>query len=106
MTVLMKVDGVGLVGFPLVRRLVVDDVQAFDYQKATGGGDIALPTNQIAALAALLVRTLDQPATVKLGNIVVNAGGIVIVFDAAPTTSTIANASGSPTTVQGLGGGT
>lgn len=104
LTLLVKQDGVP-VGQPFVRRVTVDDVQNFDYQKATGGGDTAFPLNAITTLSALVVRVLDQPTTIKLPSIALNAGGLVVVFDGVPATPTIANASGLPTTVQGLGGG-
>jgi hypothetical protein len=106
LTVLVKQDGVAVPGFPWVRRIVVDDVQPFDYQLASGGGDTVVPTAAIASLHALLVRALNQPTTVKLPSIALAAGGIVVVLDGVLTTPTIANASGAPTEVQGLGGGT
>lgn len=106
LTLLLKQDGLPVPGFPLVRRVVVDSVQEFNYQKATGGGDVAFPTNQITTLHVLLAQSLNQTTTVKLPSIALAAGGLIVVFDGVPATSTIANASGSPTTTLGVGGGT
>ena len=116
LTVLLKLDGVEVSGFPLVHREAVDSVQPFEYQKATGGGYVALPTNQLATLHALVVRSLDQPVTVRLNGqsdagVSLAAGGLLLVFDGTlnagvATNATVQNASGSTTTVQGVGGGT
>jgi len=105
LTVLVEQDGLPLVISPIIRRVVVDDVQGFYYQLASGGGDVALPTNQIAALDVLVVQALERATTVKLPSIALDAGGVVIVCGGTPTTPTIANASGQPVTVQGVGGG-
>lgn len=104
LTLILKQDGVP-VGQSIVRRVAVTDVQAFDYQLASGGGDVAFPVSAIAALDVLVVQSLDRVTTVKLPTIALDAGGIVVVFGGTPTTPTIANASGSPTTVVGVGGG-
>lgn len=104
LTVDLEIDGVKVQGFPLTRRLTVDEVQHFDYEEAADNDTTtfsALPTAQIASIQALILRPLEQPITLRLdgasdAGIVINAGGMVIIMDAtidagASTNATVNN---------------
>lgn len=116
-TISAKLNGVELqsLGFPVRRRLEVDEAQAFDVTRASGGGYVALPTAEMGEIQALLVRT-DRAATLRLdaqsdAGIVINAGGLVVLVDVdidagASTNATLDNSSGSDVQVKGLAAGT
>ena len=114
-TVIIKRNGRDVAGFPYQKRMVVDELQSFAYEKATGGGYETLPTTQIATLQALVL-TVDQAATIRLdgqsdSGIVLNAGGLLLALDitadaSSTTNATIDNSSGSTAVVTGLGAGT
>jgi hypothetical protein len=42
-TVIIKRNGRDVTGFPYQKRMVVDEIQQFSYEKATGGGYETLP---------------------------------------------------------------
>ena len=63
-TVIIKRNGRDVTGFPYQKRMVVDELQQFSYEKATGGGYETLPTTQIATLQALAL-VADQALTVR-----------------------------------------
>ena len=105
-----------LSGFdPIVRRITCDESQGFTYEKATGGGYVAVPSNQLDTIQALLL-TADQALTVRLdgqtdAGIVLGAGGLLLIVNAtidaaAATNVTIDNSSGSTANVKGLAAGT
>ena len=114
-TVIIKRNGREIAGFPYQKRMVVDEIQSFAYEKATGGGYETLPTTQIATLQALVL-TVDQAATIRLdgqsdSGIVLNAGGLLLALDitadaSSTTNATLDNSSGSTDVVTGLGAGT
>lgn len=116
LTIAAKLDGVPVSGFPLVRRAEVDEVQGFKYERVTGGGYTALPTDQLAEVNALVLRAIDQAITVRLANqsdagLVLNAGGILIIagatINSGPTTNVrLDNNSGSVANLDGVAGGT
>ena len=89
-----------------VRREFVT-MQSFDVQRATGGGAVALPTTGITTLQALVLQS-DKAVTVAMGNISLEAGGMIVVYGGTPATSppTVTNASGSTATVRGIALGT
>jgi len=104
LTVDLEIDGVRVTGFPLIRRITVDEVQHFDYEEAADNDATtfsALPTAQIASIQALLLRPLEQPITLRLdgatdAGIIISAGGMVIIMDAtidagASTNATVNN---------------
>ena len=104
LTVDLEVDGVKVQGFPLVRRITVDEVQHFEYDEAADNDSTtfsALPTAQIASVQALLLRPLEQPITLRLdgqsdAGIIISTGGIVIIMGAtidagAATNATVNN---------------
>lgn len=84
-------------------RQTFNNQEAFDYQQVTGGGAIAIPITKIATPQALVL-TADQAVTVALGNIVLGAGGFIVIVNGAPSTNppTVNNASGATTEVRGL----
>ena len=114
-TIIIKRNGVDVPNFPYRRRLVVDEVQSFSYERATGGGYVSLPVDQMDTLQALVV-SADQATTIRLAaqtdtGIALNAGGLLLVVDAAiaaaaATNAKLDNSSGSTTVVSGLGAGT
>ena len=114
-TVIIKRNGRDITGFPYQKRMMVDELQSFAYEKATGGGHETLPTTQIATLQALVV-TADQALTLRLdgqsdAGIVLSAGGLLLILDATidagvSTNATLDNSSGTTAIVTGLGAGT
>lgn len=114
-TVIIKMNGRDVAGFPYQKRMVVDELQSFAYEKATGGGYETLPTTQIATLQALAL-VADQALTVRLdgqsdAGIVLSAGGLLLLLDitadaSSTTNATLDNSSGSTAVVTGLGAGT
>lgn len=114
-TINVKEDGVVKPGFPRTRRISADELQSFRYEKATGGGYVAVPTNQLDEVQALIFET-DQQVTVRLdgqsdAGIVLNAGGLLIIIDAdidagSTTNVTVDNSSGSTANLEGLAYGT
>lgn len=115
LTVTAKLDGIPVPNFPLTIRRQVDELQQFDYEKANGGGYVAVPTGELATVQ-VLVLTPSQAMTVRLdgqstAGIELAADGLLIVADAtidagASTNVTIDNSSGSAGQVKGLAAGT
>jgi hypothetical protein len=85
-TVIAELDGVPLAGFPVVRRLAVDEVQGFTHELAgPSGGYVALPADQLATIQALVLRA-DQLVTLRVDGqsdqgIRINPGGLVVLLD-------------------------
>ena len=114
-TVIIKRNGRDVTGFPYQKRMVIDELQQFSYEKATSGGYETLPTTQIAAVQALVL-TADQSITLRLdgqsdAGIPLNAGGLLLVLDSnldagVSTNATLDNNSGSTANITGLGAGT
>lgn len=105
LTLTLEKNGQRISGYdPLVRRLTVDQSQSFDEVLATGGGDIALPIAQVGTVT-ILILTGDQVQSYKPGTITLNAGGLIVLFNATGATETLANASGNTAQNKGLAGG-
>lgn len=114
--VTVKRDGRPLEYLRTVRRIELDELQEFKYEKATGGGFVALPTSKLDEIQALVFQAVDQQVTLRLdgqsdAGIVLNAGGMVVILDAdidasAATNATVDNSSGSTALLQGLAAGT
>jgi len=114
-TVTVKLNGKDVAGFPYQKRMIVDEVQQFSYEKATGGGYAAVPTNQLDTVQALLL-TADKAVTIRLdgqgdAGIVLSAGGLIVILDAtldasSTTNATLDNSSGETAVITGLGAGT
>lgn len=106
LTLILEKNGTPLQGYaPLIRRLTVDQSQSFDELLVSGGGDVALPVAQIGTLT-LLILTGDQTQSYKPGTVTLNAGGLIVLFNATGATETLANASGVTANNKGLAGGT
>lgn len=114
-TVTIKQDGVTLAGSPFIRRVVVDEIQSFSTEQASGGGYATLPTTFLDTLNLLLLMP-DQTVTVRFSNqsdqgLVLNAGGLLLLADVAvnsgaSTNATTTNASGTTASLSGVAGGT
>lgn len=115
----VEIDGTPIAGFPIVRRLTVDEVQSFDYEQAAHGDAVtfaAIPADQLAEIQALLVRT-DKPVTLRLdgqadAGVGLNAGGLILLLDvdvdagAGAANAKVNNNSGATATLRGLAAGT
>jgi hypothetical protein len=114
-TLILKHNGAYILGSPLKLRLTVDEAQEFRHEEADGGGYVALPTSEMAEIQVLAVKP-DQQVTIRLDGqsdkgIVLNAGGLLLIFDAdidagASTNATVDNSSGSTVNLEGIAGGT
>lgn len=79
----------GVVVQNITRRIEVDEIQSFNYEKAADN-DVttfsALPADQIATIQFLLARS-NKAVTIRLdgqtdAGIVLNAGGLLLIVDA------------------------
>jgi hypothetical protein len=114
-TVLIERDGALLPGFPLVRRLTVDEAQSADTEQASSASYVAFPSNQLDTIQLLLIRA-DQATSIRFNNqsdagLPLNANGFVIVVDSniasgIATNCTIQNNSGSTANLKGVACGT
>ena len=105
LTLTLEKNGHTVPGYdPLVRRLTVDQSQSFDELLASGGGAVALPIAQVGTVTLLLL-TGDQVQTYTPGAITLNAGGVIVLFNATGATETLANASGAIANNKGIAGG-
>lgn len=115
LTLTIKRDGKLLAGFPLYRRLAVDEAQSFVVEQASGGGYATLPITSLDTLQMLLLNPSRQ-VTLRLNGqsaqgLVINAGGIFLFLDGsctagASTNATVDNSSGNTALLEGLAGGT
>lgn len=116
LTCTIKKNGQPIPGFaPFVRRITCDEEQLFNYEKATGGGYVALPVTQLDEVQFLLV-TSDKAITLRLdaqtdAGLVVNAGGVVLLLNVdidagASTNATVDNSSGETAALRGFASGT
>jgi hypothetical protein len=102
LTLTLKMDSQPYPGFPLSRRLQVDEVIPLGFEQDAGAGYTALA----AALASLgvVILTTDQALSIPL-----NTGGLLVIFDGAIDTGTllsVLNAGGTNANMNGLLGGT
>ena len=120
-TIQVKQDGVPVAGFPLTRRVQVDELQSFAVEIPTHGslsdGNV-IPLNYQDTVQALILTT-DQTLTVGLkggipsqgfGCPVVNAGGVLCIIGgdlgSGAVSNIVNNLSGSVANIRGIGGGT
>lgn len=112
----IEVDGQPLAGSPFVRRLAMDEAQAFGpYEKATGGGFVAMPTGELAEIQFFFAHT-NRQVTLRLdgqtdAGLVVNAGGLVLLVDVdidagALTNAMVDNSGTAIAALRGFVGGT
>src|SRR6266404_1849232 len=85
LTVTLEIDGVQFVGFPVTRRLNLDEVQFFDYEKPFDSLYTDLPAGELSNIQ-LLVMQAQQPVTLRLNNqsdagLSLASNGIVIILD-------------------------
>jgi hypothetical protein len=115
-TINIELDAITLPGYPVIRRLEVDENQQFKYEKTSGGGFSALPLDQLGEIQALLLES-DQQITLRLdgqsdAGIVLNPGGLIFLMDvdidagAGASNASVENASGSTANIKGIGAGT
>ncbi len=114
-TISVERDGQLLPGFPLVRRLSVDEVQIADAEQPTSASYVAFPSSLLDTIQAFIFRA-DQATQVRFNaqsdaGIPLNANGIIVIIDAAiasgaATNSTIQNNSGVTANFKGVACGT
>lgn len=88
LTLVVKMNGRDVDGFPVRRTLQVDEVQFFDFEKAGDADAVtftAVPASEVADIRALLLRS-DKQVTLRVDGqtdkgIVINAGGLVLLLD-------------------------
>lgn len=116
LNITLKQDGKMVSGFPLYRRLVVDELQQFQTEQPSSVGTfVALPATLIDVAQALIL-TPNQSVTVRLNGqsnagVTLLAGGLLLILDAsltagAATNVTVDNSTGVTATLTGLVGGT
>lgn len=116
-SVSVEVDGDMLEGFPVTRRLEVDQVHLFNYLKADDGNATtftSLPLGPVDDLQALALRTTED-VTLRLngqvtGGLLIRQDGVLVALgvlaNAGPlTNATINNDTGVAARVRGLGAG-
>jgi hypothetical protein len=114
LTIDCELDGVRVPGYPLSRRIAIDESAQFSAARATGGGYVSIPTADLASIKALVL-TSDQALTLRFdaqsdAGIELNAGGILAIIDAtidagASTNATASNTSGSDAQLEGIAAG-
>jgi hypothetical protein len=112
MTFSLKLDGQAYPGFPLVRRLQVDEIAPLGFEQDALAGYTAL--SGVFGSLSVVVLTTDQALLARCnnqsnGSIPINAGGLVVLFDVAIDTSTllsVLNAGSVNANLNGLLGGT
>ena len=92
MTLSLKMDGIPYPGFPLSRRLQVDEVAPLGYEQDASTGYTSLAA--LFASLSVVVLTTDQALSLRInnqsnGSIPLNSGGLVVVFDGAIDTATL-----------------
>ena len=105
-----KLNGRLLPNFPLYRRVQLDETQQFSVEQATGSGYVPIQATQISTLQALILNPSTQ-VTIRIAGqsdagLAINAGGLLLILDAATTTVSVDNGSGSTVLLEGLAGGT
>lgn len=121
-TVSLKLNGEELksLGFPLNRRVEVDEVQLMGpVDKADDGDDTTfsqVPIDSVASVEVLVYQAIDQALGLRVEGgessttaILLDAGGLVLIFDATGITVTNItdnNDSGSTAKRRGLAAGT
>ena len=116
-TVSVKRDGADIPGYPVSRRVTVDEIQSFEYEEANDGDTTTfsdIPVGQLSSIQALLLRT-DQQVNIRMdgatdAGILLNAGGILVILDhtndAGSNRLRVNNNSGNTAVLKGIAGGT
>lgn len=114
----VKVDGNSLAGYPVVRRLEVNEIAAFDYQQVNQGDTttfIGVPADILDTIRAIILR-VDQPMNLRLNGqsdagIDLSAGALLVILDAlidagaGASNASLNNNSGNIAVIRGLAGG-
>ncbi len=112
MTLSLKMDGIPYPGFPLSRRLQVDEVAPLGYEQDAGAGYTAL--SALFTSLSVVVLSTDQALSLRInnqsnGSIPISSGGLVVIFDGAIDTGTllsVLNSGGTNANMNGIMGGT
>ncbi len=117
-TVNLELNGVSISGYPVVKRLELDESQEFRYEKVDdtdGVTFIAMPTGQIDSIQAIAIQA-DQQLTFRFdgqtdAGILLNAGGLILIIDAtidaaAATNATVNNNVQPTANITGIAAGT
>lgn len=115
--VTLKMDGALLSGFPVIKRLEVDEATGrVVFEQPNGGGYAVVASTSILSEIQVLFLQPDKQVTVRLdgqsdAGIVLNAHGLLIIVDAdidagALTNVTTDNSSGSTALIRAFAGGT
>ena len=115
LSVMVRCDGQPFSGFPVTRRIEVDEMQSFKYEKAADNDTITfapVAADQIATIQTLVLHT-SKALTVRFNGqtdagILLNAGGMIIIFDATINAGAEVNnpAASAMTLIEGLAAGT
>ncbi len=116
-TVTAKLDGKPVDGFPITRRISLDELQGFEYEEANDGDTTTfsdIPAGQLDTIQALLLRT-DAQVNIRMdgatdAGLLLNAGGLVVIIDHTNDSGSnrlrVNNNSGGTAVLKGLVGGT
>ena len=118
-TLTLTIDGQPVTGFPITRRITVDELQHFDYEEAADNDAITysdLPVTQLTSIQFLLLRALEQPINLRVdgqtdGQIEINVGGFVLMMDVTNNAATLRARVNNPdaaaiSVLKGIAGGT
>jgi len=108
-TVIVEVDDVPVVNFPLYYRAAPTILEGISKQQVTGGGFVSVPNAAFTTLQQAILQT-DQQLSVAFNGvtatpITLTAGGIMLLDGASLTALSISNASGATANLRGLIGG-
>jgi len=89
--------------FPFNARREFVETQGFDYQQPSDNTATAIPTSKITTMQAMILQS-DKLVTVAMGNITMNPGGLIVLYNCTPATNppTVNNNSGSTAKVRGV----
>src|SRR5437870_8642523 len=101
-TLNVEIDSQQVEGYPIVKQLTADELQGFTYEKADGGGYVAVPVGELSTVQFLLLRP-SQAVTIRLNGqsdagIMLSANSVLLIAGATIDTATLVsvnNASGS-----------
>jgi hypothetical protein len=109
----VEIDNEPIRGYPLVRRLSVDELVGFQYEQADSSGFTDIPDAVLTTGQFVLIQP-DQNVDVQFSDgaagansVQVNAGGLLLVLDGSWSNGIeVDNNSGSTVLVKGQVGGT
>ena len=103
LTVNAKVIDALVPDLPFQGRREFVEIQGFEYTQADGTSDVAIPSSSIATPQALVIQA-DKAITVDLGEVELEAGGIIVIYSGTPSTNppTVSNDSGDTAAIRGV----